>query len=130
MKRTRPQRPTSVNVAAKRSRLADAATAPGQTAATAAPAPAAAAAAAATTATPTAAAAAATTAAAAASAASVGELDARLGGSGVFLVEDIKRRQTDVGDFFFPERDFMVRCGLVRRDIPSRTTRGRCGSSR
>jgi hypothetical protein len=115
------------NVAAKCSRLAEATTAPRHTAAAAATAPAAAAAAAsATTAAPAAPSTAA--AAAAASAASEGQPDARLGGCGVFPVKNVKRRQADVGDFFFTKRNFMVQCGLLRRDLRSRPTRC-CGRS-
>jgi hypothetical protein len=46
--------------------------------------------------------------AAAASAAAPGEFFAELR-FGIFLVEDIERRQAYVGDFFITEKDFMTR---------------------
>lgn len=96
--------------------LAEAAGSPRQTAVAAA----------ASTAPPaSAAAAAAASAASAASAAAASasrKLYARLGCSRVFLVEDIERPQTDVGDFFLAESDFMTRYGLLRRHIRSRPT--------
>jgi hypothetical protein len=41
--------------------------------------------------------------------------------AGVFLVEDVERPQTDVGDFFLIERD------LRRHDSPRRRIGGRHG---
>jgi hypothetical protein len=84
--------------------LADAATTPGQTAATAA---ATAATASPTDAATTASAASAATATATATAPS--DLYAVLSRCRVFLVEDIERGEADVGDFFFAERDCMTR---------------------
>ena len=31
--------------------------------------------------------------------------------SSIFLVEDMERRQTDVGDFFLAKKDFVILCG-------------------
>ena len=47
-------------------------------------------------------------------------LYARLQVCGVFLVEDKERRQTDVGELFLTERDFVRRCGLLQRQIRGR----------
>jgi hypothetical protein len=90
--------------------LAEAASAPRQTAASDAPSPAAAATAATSATSATAAAATSATAAAAtaSTATAAGYLNA-LGRCRVLLVEDIKRRQTDVSDFFFTQRDLMTR---------------------
>ena len=93
----------SANVIGKRSGLADAASTPRQTAATAT------AATAATSATPAAAAPATATAATAAPAtAATCFLHAALGSRSVFLVEHIERREADVGDFFFAERELVT----------------------
>jgi hypothetical protein len=51
------------------------------------------------------------------------QLDAGRGQCGVFLVEDIERRQADIGDFFFTERDFVTGVGTPRRHID-------CGANR
>ncbi len=103
--RTRPPQLISIDVG-RRSRLADAASSPRQ-AAGATPA---------TTTTTTAAATSAATASAAASAATAsaaaaaaGFLDAVFGSRRALFVEDIERRQADVGDFFFTQRDLMAR---------------------
>jgi hypothetical protein len=45
---------------------------------------------------------------------------------GVLLVEDIERRQADVGDFFFTEGDLMTRCN-VWQWLHIRCRHGRCG---
>ena len=87
-------------------RLADAAGAPRQTAAATATS----AATAATGAAATAAAATAATATSAAAASAPRHLDA---GSDVFLVEQVERRQADVGDFFFAECDGLRRSVLL-----------------
>src|ERR1700732_1676622 len=63
------------------------------------------------------AAAAATPAASAASAASARELHADLRCSGVFLVEDIKGRQADVGNFLLAKRNHGTRCDVLRGNI-------------
>jgi len=75
----------------------------------------------------TAAAVAATAAAvAAAAAATSGDPDARFPCRSVFLVDDIERRQADVGEFFFTEYDFMARRVLLQRQIRRRAAgRGR-----
>ncbi|MGC2410503.1 MAG: hypothetical protein WA441_11050, partial [Methyloceanibacter sp.] len=49
-----------------------------------------------------------------------GKLYGGLGCSNIFLVEDIERRQTDIGDFLFTESYFVARCGVLRQHI-------RCG---
>jgi hypothetical protein len=38
----------------------------------------------------------------------------------IFLVEHIERRQADVEDFFFTERDDLTRSGILRLDIRNR----------
>jgi hypothetical protein len=38
----------------------------------------------------------------------------------VFLVEDVERRQTDVGNFFLTEEEFVMRCGVLHRHIHRR----------
>jgi hypothetical protein len=42
----------------------------------------------------------------------LGEYDVVLKGSLGFLVEDVERREADVGDFLLSERDFARRCGI------------------
>ena len=96
------------NAIEKWSDLADAAGTPRQTAATA------------TAATATASATTATSATATATAAAPGYLHAALGRCSIFLIENIERGQTDVGDFFFTKREFVTqsdgwRLGCVRR---------------
>ena len=85
-----------VTVSGKLTALAEAAGAPGSAA----------------TATATATAASATTAAPATTAASAtataGHLHAALGRRNVLLVEDVERRQADVGDFFHAKRQLMI----------------------
>jgi hypothetical protein len=44
----------------------------------------------------------------------------------VLLVEDVERRQADVGDFFFTEGDLMTRCN-VWQWLHIRCRHGRCG---
>ena len=69
-------------------------------------------------------------AASAASAASVaavatavsGKLQAGLGCSGVFLVEDVERRQADVSDFLLKESVFVSHSRVLRRHIRCRPT--------
>jgi hypothetical protein len=39
---------------------------------------------------------------------------------GVFLVEDVERRQTDIGNFFFTEEEFVMRCCVLHRHIHRR----------
>jgi hypothetical protein len=90
-------RPACVEVFRKYFGLAGAATSPGP-AATAA-----------TAATAAAAAASHGAASAAAATATPGEFFADLGCCGVFLVEDIERRQADVGDFFLTEKARVTR---------------------
>jgi transketolase N-terminal domain/subunit len=69
----------------------------------------AAAAAAATTATTAASATPATaTTVASAAATATGHLHTALGARGIFLVEYVERRQADVSDFFFAERDLLI----------------------
>ena len=46
--------------------------------------------------------------------------------SGVFLVEDIERRQIHVRDFLLMECNFVTRCSVIRRYICPRPT-GLCG---
>jgi len=88
-------RPACVEVVRKYFGLADAATSPG---------PAATAATAAAAAASRGAASAAAAAAAAAATATPGEFFADLGCCGVFLVEDIERRQADVENFFLTQK--------------------------
>jgi hypothetical protein len=90
----------SVRVAGRCAVLAPAATTPGRAAASAA--------ATARAASPTASAAAAPAAAAAAAPATPGNFLTDLRCRGVFFVEDVERRQTDVGDFLLTEKDFVV----------------------
>ena len=117
---------TPIQVIGKRAPLADAAAAPRYTATATAAAPATAAAASAAS-PASAAAATASAAAAAAPATSIGDLHARFRGRGIFLVEDIERRQADVREFFFAQRDFVARCNLLQRHVRSgRAGRGRC----
>jgi hypothetical protein len=71
--------------------------------------------------------AAAASAAAAAAAATLGDFIAKLGLCGVFLVEDVERPQTDVGDFLLTEIDFVTRGGILGRHVCRRC--GRCGRS-
>jgi hypothetical protein len=98
--------------------LADAATSPGPAAAAATGAPGAT--------SPTAPASAAASAAASASTAtSPGHFFADPACSDVFLVEHIKRRQADVGDFFLTEKDFLTRSGILGLDVRSRSSGGR-----
>jgi hypothetical protein len=104
--------------------LAETARSPRQAAAAAA-----AASAATTAASPAAssAAATATSAAPAAAASACKFLAVELACSGGFLVEDVERRQADVGDLFLTERDDL-RCRILRRHIRYRSG-GRCGCS-
>jgi hypothetical protein len=44
----------------------------------------------------------------------------------VLLVEDIERRQADVGDFLFTEGDLVTRCNVWQR-LHIRCRHGRCG---
>lgn len=109
-----PRQAASATAAAATAATADAS--PEAAAAAAAPAaaaPAPAAAAPAATAT--------TAAAAATATAAAHELNA--GGDRSLLVEHIERRQADVGDFFFTEREFMTRLDMPRRDIRCRASR-------
>jgi hypothetical protein len=72
----------------------------------------------------TATAAAATTAAAAMAAAAVAAGSVSLtepGFGSVLIVENVERRQADVGNLFLAERDFVIRRGRLQRHI-----RGRC----
>ena len=92
-----------------------------------APGSAAAAAAATATATPATAAA---TATAATTAATPGDLNAALGGSRVLFVEDVERRQTDVGDFFLTECYLMTKSNGGRLcHIRGRHGRCRCAAN-
>jgi hypothetical protein len=113
---SRPSSPAGVNATAKRSRLADAATSPRETAAATA----------ATTATAATAPAASTASAATAAPSPPSEFLAELGLRGVFLVEDIESRQAHVGNFFLAEKDFVRRREILRLDVGSRSA-GRCG---
>jgi hypothetical protein len=96
----RTTRPSHAPSPRKRSELAPTATAPGPAAASAA--------ATARTTSPTTSARAAPAAAAAAPP-PIGNFFTDLRCRGVFLVEDVERRQTDVGDFLFTEKDFVIR---------------------
>jgi hypothetical protein len=60
---------------------------------------------------------------AAAAATAADELKSRPLGVGVFLVEDIKGRQTDIGDFFLAEKKML----LARADILQRLGDGNLG---
>jgi hypothetical protein len=97
---SQPARQAAPNGFIPASDLADAATAPAQAAASAA----------ATTraAPPTTSAGAASAAAAAAPPHNIGNFLTHLRCCGVFSVEDIERRQTDVGDFLLTEKDFVI----------------------
>jgi hypothetical protein len=53
-----------------------------------------------------------------ATAATKGHSLAEHGCTGIFFVEDIKRRQADVGDFLLSKKDFVALCG--RRCIGAR----------
>src|SRR5437868_6957564 len=109
-----------VNVIRKRSGLANAASAPRQTAAATTTA-------AAATASATATAPAASAAAASAAAAARFLYQAAPSGCQVLLVEEIERRQTDVGDFLFTESDRMSRYKVRRRrEVRRRYSRGGC----
>jgi hypothetical protein len=129
--RARPMMTLSVNAIEMQSGSAEATSAPRQaTTSDAATAPAA-------TAAPACSAASATPASAAAAASAPGDLHAVLGGCGVLLVENIERRQADVGDFFFTESDGVTRSKvrrqrliLRRRDRSGRTARQRESQSR
>jgi hypothetical protein len=78
--------------------------------------------AAAATATAAAATTAAATMAAAAVAATTGSVSLTEPGFGsVLIVENVERRQADVGNLFLAERDFVIRRGRLQRHI-----RGRC----
>jgi hypothetical protein len=46
--------------------------------------------------------------------------------SAVFLIENVERRQTDVGDFFFSESNFVQLCGVLQRRHIRRRPAG-CG---
>jgi hypothetical protein len=48
---------------------------------------------------------------------------------GVFLIEDKESRETDVGELFLTERDFMGRCNLLQRQIGRRAGRRGCATS-
>src|SRR6202011_662700 len=63
---------------------------------------------------------------ASAAAAATGFLYQALKRSCVLLVEDVERRQADVGDFLFTESDFVTRCN-VRCPRNIRCRHGRCG---
>ena len=89
--------------------LAPAATSPGQAAASAA--------ATAPAASPSTPATAAPAAAASAPPTAPGDFFADLRGYGIFLVEDVERRQTHVRNFLLAEKDLMIRRGVLRRDI-------------
>jgi pyruvate/2-oxoglutarate dehydrogenase complex dihydrolipoamide acyltransferase (E2) component len=108
------------------SALADVATAPSEAAATAAATTSAAAAPATTAAAAPATAAATTTAATA-----PGELIAELGLSGLF-VEDVESRQAYVRELFLAEDDFVIRRGLLRRQVRHMraASGGRSGATR
>jgi hypothetical protein len=47
---------------------------------------------------------------------------------GVLLVEDIERRQADVGDFLFTEGDLVTRCNVRQRLHICRQGRRGCAS--
>lgn len=53
----------------------------------------------------------------AATAAASDELHAGVGFADVFLIEDIERRQSDVGDFLLTESEFVAISGAPRRRI-------------
>lgn len=48
--------------------------------------------------------------------------------SGIFLVEDIERRQADVGDFLFAESNFVTRYGGLQWYICCRRGCGGCAA--
>ena len=121
---TRPWQTASVNLIGTCSSLADAANAPRQAAAATT---AATATAAATAAAASAAPAAAAASAAPAAAAALGNSFAERARAGVFLVEHVERAQTDVGDFFFGQRDLRPK-GILGRRI-GRRHGGRRGCS-
>lgn len=81
-----------------------------------------------TAAATTAAASPAAAATAATAAAPPGNLLARLGFCGVFLVEDVECRQAHVRDFFLAEEDFVTRRCILGQRI-RHLSGGRCGSS-
>jgi hypothetical protein len=54
-----------------------------------------------------------------------GDLDAGLRRRCVFLIENVERRQTYIGDFFFTERDLVTRCN-IRSVRHVRDRRDRC----
>jgi len=98
----------SINVAVA---LTPAATSPGRAATAAAPA-----ATAATAASPPAPA---TTCASAPTTPPVGHLYAILERSVILLVEDVEGRQTDVGNLFLTEEEFVMRCAILHRHAAS-----------
>jgi hypothetical protein len=53
----------------------------------------------------------------------IGKLYGGLGGSDIFLVEDIERRQADVGDFLFTESYFVARFSVLWRHCRRRRCR-------
>ena len=53
----------------------------------------------------------------------IGKLYGGLGGSDIFLVEDIERRQADVGDFLFTESYFVARFSVLWRHCRRRGCR-------
>jgi hypothetical protein len=56
-------------------------------------------------------------------------LNAVPGCFGVFLVKNVKRRQADIGNFFFTERDLVTRCKARRpRLILRRRNRRGCAA--
>ncbi len=118
---TRQGRPASVTVAVKRSPLAGAATSPGPAATSAAATAAAGSPAASATTT-------AATASTAAASATPGKFFAYARCRGVFLVEDVERRQADVGNLLLTEKDFVMRQGILRRYVRRRSA-GRRGCS-
>jgi hypothetical protein len=142
--RTRPRGPAFVNAIGRRSALAPAASSPRRAAASAGNSPAnspanSAAATAASAANGNAAPAANANAASAASAASAAATAASAAAaaasfvyqapkrSRVLLVEDVERRQADVGDFLFTEDDFVTRCHVrCQRSVHCRHGRCRC----
>ena len=46
----------------------------------------------------------------------------------ILTVEDVEGRQVDVGNFFLPEEEFVMRCGILHRHIHCRCS-SRCGCS-
>jgi hypothetical protein len=103
----------------------------GLTRATEAPGPAAtSSAAAAAPATSPAASAAAASAAATSAPAAPGNLLAELRLCSIFFVKDVKRRQADVRNFLVTEKDFVIRGGVLWRDIRRGSAGGRGRAAR